>query len=230
MKERWILLPDFGSPIQTRKWAPRNWQDTQGSFNATDPNHLGGKQLTFKEKSWQIRKEDARNSQVCRGVGFTASGIAFLLGISANQGGQWGGRSGRNQAKDRSEVDHDQLAGDPFALVEPVKKNDGFLNRVFTLRFFIRWRNNQHTHSKFNSYFQWQWAHLSTRTHPEHGSIIVQIDALYLIQNLLAKLSAHSILLFLESRPTVKLLMQQALRKGVMAKNEHELELVKKYR
>lgn len=86
------------------------------------PTTWGEKKLTFKEKSWQVRREDARNSQVCRGVAFTASGIAFLLGISANQGGEWGGRSGRNQAKDRSEVDHDQLAGDPFALVEPVKK------------------------------------------------------------------------------------------------------------
>lgn len=57
---------------------------------------------------------------------------------------------------------------------------------------------------------------------------MVRIDALYLFQNLLDKLFAHSILLFLGSQPMVKLPMQQ--KKGVMAKNKHELALVETHR
>ena len=107
-----------------------------------------------------------------------------------------------------------------LALTEPVK-NDGFL------RLLIRCRDNQHAHSRFKSLsvgseYTGQPDLILNRT---NNGII---DTLHLFQNLLDKLLAHSILLFLGSQPTVKLPMQQ--KKGVMAKNKHELALVKTHR
>lgn len=99
---------------------------------------------------------------------------------------------------------------------------DGFPSRLFLLRFVIRWRNHQHTHSNFMSYFQQQLVRLSTWPHPEHEQVITQINASYFILKLSDKLLIQSIVLFLKSQPIVKLPMWPALGKRVMAKKGHE--------
>lgn len=115
MKERWILLPNFGNPVQTLQWAARNLQDTQRSFSAGVPNLLGnGGEADFLRKSWCVRRDDARSSQTCRGEGITASCTPFLLGISENQREGRDGGPGGAGLRICWVVDYDQLVGHLF--------------------------------------------------------------------------------------------------------------------